>query len=148
MALVATIGGALLLAKLLVRDRSGEARDEIDVASILQRRHLRMRSRPFLGGQILVLAGSVELDLRSVLPAPTGIEIEVLVIAGLLRIVLPPDWRREIGLTTRAASIDSIATPPESDAPLFRLVGQAWLSRVEVVGRGVPSAVTSPAYPG
>lgn len=135
-----------MLTKLLVRDRSGEARDEIDVASILQRRHLRMRSRPFLGGQILVLVGSVELDLRRVLPAPTGIEIEVLVIGGMLRVVVPPGWRRDIGLTTRAASIDLIETPPESDAPLFRLVGQAWLSRVEVVERGVPSAVTSPAF--
>jgi hypothetical protein len=140
-ALLATLGAALFLAKLIVRDRSEEDRDEIDVATILGERRLRMRSHPFIGGTILVIAGRVELDLRRVSPAPTGIEIEVLVIGGVLRIVVPPNWRREVVVSSRAARIDSMPTGLESDSPLFRLTGRAWMSQVELIGRRVPSAV-------
>jgi hypothetical protein len=143
MALVATLGAALFLAKLIVRDRSQEDRDEVDVTSILQSRRLRMRSRPFIGGTILVVAGRLELDLRRVVPAPTGIEIEVLLIGGVVRIVVPPNWRREVAVRSRAARIDSMPTGLESDSPLFRLTGQAWMSRVVLIGRRVPSALAS-----
>lgn len=141
--LVTTVAALLAFAKVMARDRSNEDRDEIDVAAILENRHLRMRSRPFIGGTVLVVAGQVELDLRRTTPAPTGVELAVLVVCGVLRLVVPPDWRPEISVDTRAARLDSFLTDSNTDGPLFRLTGRALLSRVEVVPRAVPTAAAS-----
>lgn len=141
--LVTVVAALLVFAKLMARDRSNEDRDEIDVAAIMENRHLRMRSRPFIGGTILVVGGQVELDLRRTTPAPTGVEIAILVLCGVLRLVVPPDWRPEISVDFRAGRLVSPSTDSNSDGPLFRLTGRALLSRVELIPRAVPTAVAS-----
>ena len=77
-------------ARALLKDRWAQDQDEIDLAAVAASRRIRMRARPFIGATILVAAASVELDLRRVLPAPTGVEVSVLMFGGSLRVVIPP----------------------------------------------------------
>jgi len=137
------LAGALATAKALLRDRSDQDHDEIDLAALVARRRIRMRARPFIGATILVIAGAVELDLRRVLPAPTGVEVAVIMVGGSLRVVIPPDWEAVNSLKTRVAWVSGPDLRIHDDAPVMRLEGSVWLSRVEIIQRPVPVAVDS-----
>ena len=140
LALVAAAVGA---AKGLLKDRSSQDNDEIDLAAVAVRRRIRMRAKPFIGATILVVAGAVELDLRRVLPAPTGVEVAVLMVGGSLRVVIPPGWRAVTSVKARVAIVKSPGIEASDDDPTLRLEGAAWLSRIEVIQRSVPVAVAS-----
>ena len=136
--------GVLAAARAVLNDRWAQDQDEIDLAAIVASRRIRMRARPFIGATILVAAASVELDLRRVLPAPTGVEVSVLMVAGSLRVVTPPGWQIATSVKTRGAPVISPTVGGASDdAPVLRLGGSAWLSRIEVIQRPVPVAVAS-----
>lgn len=138
--LVATALGA---AKVILKDRSAQDHDEIDLAAVAARRRIRMRARPFIGATILVAVAAVELDLRRVLPAPTGIEVSVMMFGGSLRVVTPPGWDVVNSVRTRATSVIGPTEGTADDAPIIRLEGSAWLSRIEIIERSVPVAVAS-----
>ena len=141
--LLGLAAGALGAARALLNDRWAQDQDEIDLAAVVASRRIRMRARPFIGATILVAAASVELDLRRVLPAPTGVEVSVLMFAGSLRVVTPPGWQVAASVRTRGAPVSSSTEGADDDAPLLRLEGSAWLSRIEVIQRPVPVAVAS-----
>lgn len=127
----------------MLKDRSTQYSDEIDLAAVAASRRLRMRAQPFIGATILVVAGRVELDLRRVVPAPTGVEVSVLMFGGSLRVVIPPDWRVTTSVKRRAAFIAGPERQTDGDDPTLRLEGSAWMSRIEVVQRSAPAAVAS-----
>jgi hypothetical protein len=141
--LLGLIAGVLGAARALLNDRWAQDQDEIDLAAIAASRRIRMRARPFIGATILVAAAVVELDLRRVLPAPTGVEISILMFGGSLRVVTPPGWRVSEAVKTRAALVRRPAGDASDDAPFLRLQGSAWFSSIEVTQRPVPVAVAS-----
>jgi hypothetical protein len=141
--LVGLIAAAVTTAKALLKDRSDQDHDEIDLAAVAARRRIRMRAKPFIGATILVAAASVELDLRRVLPAPTGVEVAVMMFGGSLRVVTPPGWSVVNSVSARATRISEPPDDTLDDAPVIRLEGSAWLSRIEVIQRSVPVAVAS-----
>jgi hypothetical protein len=141
--LIGLAAAALAIAKGLLKDRYSEHQDEIDFAAIAASRRIRMRAKPFIGATILVAAAVVELDLRRVLPGPTGVEISVLMFGGSLRVITPPGWQVIDSVVTRATSISIPANDDAQDAPAVRLEGSAWLSRIEVIQRSGPVAVAS-----
>lgn len=141
--LLGVAAGLLGAARVLLNDRWAPDQDEIDLAAIVASRRIRMRARPFLGATILVAAASVELDLRRVLPAPTGVEISMLMFAGSLRVVTPPGWQVARSVKTKAAVVMTPNDRADDDAPVLRLEGSAWFSRIEVIQRPVPVAVAS-----
>lgn len=96
--------------------RFRDTSDEIDLAIVGKKRRLVVRSNPFIGATLLLIAASVELDLRQATPAPTGIEVHAIVIGGRLRVRGRPDWRLD--------------GEPPSDAPLLRVVATSRLGRV------------------
>ncbi|HEY7564203.1 MAG TPA: hypothetical protein VIA81_04695 [Acidimicrobiia bacterium] len=134
--------GLLLVAKAVARDRSDEHRDEIDLAVILGSRSLRMKSRPFIGGTVLVLAGAATIDLRRVEPAPTGIELAILVVGGSLVVVVPPGWRPDLQVDRIGAGFASSLAAAE-EGPLFRVKGRVVLGALALVSRAAPVAVAS-----
>jgi hypothetical protein len=138
--LVAT---AVATAKALLKDRSDQDHDEIDLAAVAARRRIRMRAKPFIGATILVIVASVELDLRRVHPAPTGVEISVMMFGGSLRVVTPPGWGVVNSVKPRATRFNVPDDDTAEDAPVIRLEGSAWLSRIEIIRRSVPVAVAS-----
>jgi hypothetical protein len=141
--LLGLVATALTAAKALLKDRSDQDHDEIDLAAVAARRRIRMRAKPFIGATILVAAAVVELDLRRVLPAPTGIEISVMMFGGSLRVVTPPGWEVVNSVVARATVITIPAEDAADDAPVIRLEGSSWLSRIEIIQRSVPVAVAS-----
>jgi len=141
--LIGLVAAAVTTAKALLKDRSNQDHDEIDLAVVAARRRIRMRAKPFIGATILVAVATIELDLRRVLPAPTGVEISVMMFGGSLRVVTPPGWDVANSLKTRATRVKAPADDTAEDAPVIRLEGSAWLSRVEIIQRSVPVAVAS-----
>ena len=141
--LLGLVAGVLGAARALLNDRWAQDQDEIDLAAIAASRRIRMRARPFIGATILVAAAVVELDLRRVLPAPTGVEISILMFGASLRVVTPPGWRVSEAVRTRAALVRRPTEGTSDDAPFLRLQGSAWLSRIEVIQRPAPVAVAS-----
>lgn len=140
---VGLIATAMAAAKALLKDRSNQDLDEIDFAAVAARRRIRMRAKPFIGATTLVIAASVELDLRRVHPAPTGVEISVMMVGGALRIVTPPGWEVVNSVKPRAARFKVSVEDTAADAPVIRLEGSAWISSIEVIQRSVPVAVAS-----
>ena len=130
-------------AKALLRGQSTQDSDEIDLAAVVATRRIRMRAQPFIGATILVMAGRVEVDLRRVVPAPTGVEVSVLMFGGSLRIVIPPDWQVTTSVKRRAAFFVGPARATAGDNPIIMLEGSAWVSRIEVIQRSAPIAVAS-----
>jgi hypothetical protein len=141
--LLGLVAGVLGAARALLNDRWTQDEDEVDLAAIAASRRIRMRARPFIGATILVAAASVELDLRRVLPAPTGVEVSMLMFGGSLRVVTPPGWQIATSIKTRGARLSSPTQAINDDAPVLRLEGSAWLSSIEVTQRPVPVAVAS-----
>lgn len=92
--------------------------DELDIAVIGRRRRIVVTANPFIGATMLIVASSVELDLRQATPAPTGIEIHAIVIAGRLLIKARPEWRLD--------------GEPASEAPLLRVVALSRLGKVSI----------------
>jgi hypothetical protein len=125
----------LLAAKGILRSRADLSLDEIDLAVVLGRRWFQSRARPFLGGTVLVIAGSITLDLRQVDPAPTGIEIAIRAVAGRVSVLVPADWNLSVDLEEAAAWVDAPG-PIEPDSPWLRIIGRAWLARVRLVAAG------------
>lgn len=141
--LIGLVAGVLGTARALLKDRATQDQDEIDLAAVATRRRIRMRAQPFQGATILVAVAAVELDLRRVLPAPTGIEISVLLFGASLRVVIPPGWEVSTSVKTRAVTVTEPIGDTSEDAPVLRLDGSAWLSRIEIIQRSVPVAVAS-----
>lgn len=141
--LIGLVAAAVTTAKAVLKDRTDQDHDEIDLAAVAARRRIRMRAKPFIGATIFVAVATVELDLRRVLPAPTGVEIAVMMFGGSLRVVTPPDWSVVNSVATRGTRISVPVDDTIEDAPVIRLEGSAWLSRVEVIQRSVPVAVAS-----
>jgi hypothetical protein len=141
--LTGLLAAALAVAKLAVRERSGEERDEIDLAAVLESRKVRMRSRPFQGGTLMATAAAVELDLRRVVAAPTGIELAVFLVGSSLRLVVPTDWNLDDAVVRRVATVTFRSGAGGDDEPTMRIVGSAWFSRLEVVARPTMTAVAS-----
>jgi len=141
--LIGLVAAVLVAARALLKDRSGQDQDEIDLAAVATSRRIRMRARPFQGATILAAVASVELDLRRVVPAPTGVEISVLLFGGSLRVVIPPGWEVSTSIKTRGVRLVEPNVQTAEDAPVLRLEGSAWLSRIEIIQRSVPVAVAS-----
>lgn len=141
--LIGLVAMVVATAKAVLKDRSNQDHDEIDLAAVAARRRIRMRAKPFIGATILVAFASVELDLRRVHPAPTGIEISVMVFVGAIRIITPPGWDVVNSVKPRATRFNLSPEDTADDAPVVRLEGSAWLSHIEVIPRAVPVAVAS-----
>ena len=141
--LIGLVAAAVTTAKAILRDRSDQDHDELDFAAVAGSRRIRMRAKPFIGATILLAIARVELDLRRVLPAPTGVDISLMAFGGSLRIVTPPGWEVVDSLKARGTRVKLPADKTIEDSPTIRLEGSAWFSRVEVIQRSVPVAVAS-----
>ncbi|MGQ0847855.1 MAG: hypothetical protein ACT4OP_01810 [Actinomycetota bacterium] len=130
--LLAVIGSLLAVAKLTLKDRSTENADEIDLLAVAAIRRVGMKANPFIGGRVLAVAGGADLDLRKVVPAPTGVELDLILIAGSLIIRVPSDWRIDNDVSPVLGRIVSPPGSQEPDAPVLRVTGSAFLSRLRV----------------
>ena len=116
--------GAALAAKLLLRSHASEETEEIDLVNIFGNQHLISAADPFFGGKVTSAFAGTTLDLRRVVPAPTGVYLDILVAFGAVRLVLPPGWRVVFdGNVVGGTFGDLTQTTSDPDAPLVRIGG-------------------------
>ncbi len=93
-------------------------------------------ANPFYGGKILTMFGGTRLDLRQVRPAPTGIYLDLVVIAGGVELIVPTGWRVNFTGTTIAAGFDdSTATTADRDAVKVNVGGFVIAGGVHVTNK-------------
>lgn len=120
---VAAVGTAVA-AKLLLESNAEPKTEEIDLVSIFEGQHLVSEADPFYGGKVMSMFGGVLLDLRKATPAPTGIYLDLAVIAGGVSIVVPEGWRvRFEGSIIAGGFQDNTRTTADEDVPTVTLTG-------------------------
>lgn len=134
--------GAALAAKLLLHSHATEETEEIDLVNIFGGEKLISAADPFFGGKVTTLFGGTLIDLRRVVPAPTGIYLDILVAFGGLSLVVPPGWKVVFDGTVTAGRIEDLTRPVDDpDAPIVRVGGLVALGGVEATTRPLVEAV-------
>ncbi|MET0697364.1 MAG: hypothetical protein ABWZ58_08035 [Acidimicrobiia bacterium] len=139
---VVALLGAALAAKLLLQSHATEETEEIDLVNIFGGEKLISSADPFFGGKVTTLFGGTLIDLRRVVPAPTGIYLDILVAFGGLSLVVPPGWKVVFDGTVTAGRIEDLTRPVDDpDAPTVRVGGLVALGGVEATTRPLVEAV-------
>lgn len=139
---IATLLAVIVIgARRFFQSRADEELDEVDLAVIAGSLEFRSKAKPFIGGTLLAMFASVEIDLRRVTPAPTGIELGLAVVASRVTVVVPPGWNLAWGVHNIAGNLSPQPEGAIEDAPWLRIIGRTVGGRIEVVTRGVPTAV-------
>ena len=134
--------GAALAAKLLLQSHATEETEEIDLVNIFGGERLISAADPFFGGKVTTLFGGTLIDLRRVVPAPTGIYLDILVAFGGLSLVVPPGWKVVFDGTVTAGRIEDLTRPVDDpDAPIVRVGGLVALGGVEATTRPLVEVV-------
>jgi hypothetical protein len=128
--------GAAVAAKFLLESHAAEDTEEIDLVNIFGTVNLISTADPFFGGKITTAFGGTHIDLRRVMPAPTGIYLDILVTFGGLSVVVPPGWRVVYDGALAAGRFEDLTRPvSDPDAPIVRFGGLVALAAVEVTSR-------------
>jgi hypothetical protein len=139
---VVALLGAALAAKLLLQSHATEETEEIDLVNIFGGEKLISAADPFFGGKVTTLFGGTLIDLRRVVPAPTGIYLDILVAFGGLSLVVPPGWKVVFDGTVTAGRIEDLTRPVDDpDAPIVRVGGLVALGGVEATTRPLVEVV-------
>lgn len=121
LALVGVLGFTLYAGRSLLNSEVDEAADEIDLGVVAARRTYQLHAQPLIGITMLSIASDVKLDLRHTTPSPTGIEINLFVLASRVTVLVPRHWR-----------VTNFLASSEVDEPTVRIKGTAYLGAVEV----------------
>jgi hypothetical protein len=106
------------------------------MVSIFESSRLVSTADPFYGGRILALFAGVNLDLRQVIPAPTGVHLDLAVGCSGLQIIVPVGWRVRCEANFVAGGFSDVTvTDADPDAPTLHLTGFALASGVQVTGK-------------
>lgn len=96
--------------------------DEVDMVAVLTTRQVRSLSESFMGADVTAVAGSAALDLRQAEMGPTGAEIRIGGLGGVVRLTIPSHWRTEISSASwLGTTTDKTASVVDSDAPVLRV---------------------------
>jgi hypothetical protein len=128
--------GAAATAKFLLRSHASADTEEIDLVNIFGTQHLVSSADPFFGGKVTSAFAGTTLDLRRVVPAPTGVYLDILVAFGAVGVVLPPGWRVVFdGNVVGGAFEDLTQTASDPDAPIVRIGGLVALGALRATTR-------------
>jgi hypothetical protein len=93
-----------------------------------------VQSQAWKGGELNVIAGGVDLDLRHARLDPAGARLDVRVVMGGIDIRVPDTWRIVCDVTPLLGGADNMArtTQGSPDAPTLRLVGSVTLGGLSI----------------
>lgn len=80
-----------------------------------------------------VIMGGLLLDLRDAVLPPEGIDIELDVIMGEAKVILPPGVRAEVDCTAIMGEVSDKARPALPGAPVIRVTGSSVMGSIVVV---------------
>ncbi len=140
-AVVAAVGAALA-AKFMLESNAQAETEEIDLVAIFEGKELVSTAHPFYGGKVLAMFGGVMIDLRKAEPSPTGIDLDVMIIAGGLQLVVPEGWRVRNNTQIFAGGLDDrTKTTADEDVPNVNLRGTVAMGGIQIVTKSPLEAV-------
>lgn len=120
----------------MLKSNATETTQEVDMVAIFGSEDLASQADPFYGGKVLVMFGGTRLDLRGAKPAPTGIYIDLAIIAGGLELILPDGWRIDFtGQIYAGGFDDTTATSADPSAPVVHIGGFVGLGGVRAMNQ-------------
>lgn len=140
-AMVAALGAALA-ARFMLESNAHPETEEIDLVTIFDGKELVSTADPFYGGKVLSMFGGVMIDLRKATPAPTGIDLDLMIVMGGLSLVVPEGWRVQNNLKILAGGLDDrTKTTADDDVPHVNLRGSVAMGGIQVVTKSTVEAV-------
>ncbi len=111
-----------------------ETRDKIDMTLLFGNEVRRISSEAFRGGEATVLFGRLELDLSGARLSGREPDLELNVVFGNLRLIVPEDWQLDIDESVVAGKLD-LPNDVRSGGPRLELEATCLFSRIEIVRR-------------
>ncbi len=138
---LAGILGAAAVAKFMLQSNAEPSTQEVDMVAIYGGEDLVSVADPFYGGKILTMFGGTRLDLRQTRPAPTGIYLDLAVVAGGVELIIPKGWRVHFTGTTIAAGFDdATASTADRDSVQVHVGGFVIAGGVHVTNKSYEEA--------
>lgn len=135
--------GAALAAKFMLESNAKPETEEIDLVAIFEGKELKSTADPFYGGKVLSMFGGVLMDLRKATPAPTGIDLDLMVVMGGVSIVVPEGWKVKNNVKIFAGGLDARAMPPtDDDVPVVNLRGTVVMGGVQIAHKALVESVS------
>ncbi len=103
---------------------------QLDVKAVLSGQQVRVQSQDFVGGQVQVVLGGVELDLSQ-----AGFEravLEVSLVMSGLELRLPPDCRLRVTASSVLGQVEDKTRPPATAVRELELRGSVVLGGITV----------------
>lgn len=140
-AVIAALGAAVA-AKFMLESNAKPETEEIDLVAIFDGKELRSTANPFYGGKVLSMFGGVMIDLRKATPAPTGIDLDLMIVMGGLSVIVPEGWRVRNNARIIAGGLDDrTKTTADEDVPNVNLRGVVAMGGVQIVTKSPLEAV-------
>ena len=85
--------------------------DRVHISTVLSGNQSKLASQRFAGGDIKVVMGETQLDLRQAsIEGPA--QLRILVVMGTVKLLLPPDWSVSVKGKPLLSEIDDKTKPP------------------------------------
>lgn len=85
--------------------------DRVQISTVLSGNQSKLSSQRFAGGEIKVVMGETQLDLRQAsIEGPA--QLKIMVVMGSVKLQLPPDWSVSVKGKPLLSEIDDKTTPP------------------------------------
>jgi hypothetical protein len=121
--LIATLGAAAA-AKFMLKSNAEPKTQEVDMVAIFEGEDLTSTADPFYGGKVLTMFGGTRLDLRQVVPAPTGVYLDLAMVFGGLDLIVPLGWKVDFTGKVSAGGFDDLtATDSKADVTVVNIGG-------------------------
>ncbi len=105
----------------------------IKISAFLSGHQSQIDDPNFAGGDVTVLMGSAELDLRpAAMPAGATASLQLVVVMGELKIKLPADWSVSIQTSPILGEISDQTAPPVQPVKRLLIRGDVVMGSVEV----------------
>ena len=113
-------------------DKTPDAGDELDVASVFSESNQTAAGKGFRGGNVSATFGSAEIDLRSADVVEGTATVNASALFGSINLRVPPDWAVDIRSSAVFGSIE--AKRPEPSEPKTRLIvtGSCWFGEIQI----------------
>jgi hypothetical protein len=88
------------------RDKGTETSDWVDVLGMFSGPKVHVTSQAWKGGEVTVLFGGAEVDLRDAVPQQDGANLEVTAVFGGVDVLVPRSWVVDVKSTPILGSVD------------------------------------------
>jgi predicted membrane protein len=148
--LFVVLAGLAALGQVLARRRTvgDETSDEFAIAVYVGGVQRVCRASALRRGDVTVVFGGVDLDLREAVLDPEGATLELAASWGGINVTVPPDWRVVVEHRAVLGGVDAKVTEPErlpDDAPELRVGVTARLGGVSIRADAPAGTADAPA---